>query len=132
MDRPLPQNLEAERSVLGAILLRNDAFQPAEDVLDAGDFFDERHRHIFFAMRRLHGRSVAIDLVSLKDDLESLGYLSEVGGPAYIASLVDGVPRSTPAEHYAKIVKGKAILRNLIVSAETIIAKAYADDAPHG
>ena len=131
-DRPLPQNLEAERSVLGAILLNNQAFQAAEAILDAGDFFREPNRHIFFAMRRLAERKAAIDLVSLKDELSVLGYLAQAGGPAYIAALVDGVPRSTNVEHYARIIKEKATLRALIHSAEIILAKAYADDALNG
>lgn len=128
-NRPLPQNLDAERAILGAILLHNEAFPMAEEILDAGDFFAEHHRLIFFAMRRLHDRKVAIDLVTLKEELDGLGYLAPAGGPAYLAALMDGVPRSTPVEHYARIVKEKATLRALIHSAEIILAKAYADDA---
>src|SRR5579871_3982286 len=124
-DRTLPHNLEAERSVLGAILLHNDAFNLAAEVIDAGDFFRDAHRRIFDKMVKLAERNGAIDLVTLKDELGRSGELDEVGGPAYIAALVDGVPRSMNVEHYARIIKEKATLRNLIFSANKILTNAY-------
>jgi replicative DNA helicase len=124
-ERTLPHNLEAERSVLGAILLHNDAFNLAAELIDSGDFFRDAHRRIFDRMVKLSERSNAIDLVTLKDELSKSGELDEVGGPAYIAALVDGVPRSMNVEHYARIIKEKATLRNLIFSANKILATAY-------
>ncbi|PYR40062.1 MAG: replicative DNA helicase [Acidobacteria bacterium] len=124
-DRTLPHNLEAERSVLGAILLHNDAFNLAAEVIDAGDFFRDAHRRIFDKMVKLSERGDAIDLVTLKEELGRAGEIDEVGGPAYIAALVDGVPRSTNVEHYARIIKEKATLRSLIFSANKILANAY-------
>ena len=124
-ERTLPHNLEAERSVLGAILLHNDAFNLAAEVIDSNDFFRDAHRRIFDKMVKLSERSDAIDLVTLKEELGRSGELDEVGGPAYIAALVDGVPRSTNVEHYARIIKEKATLRNLIFSANKILATAY-------
>jgi replicative DNA helicase len=124
-ERTLPHNLEAERSVLGAILLHNDAFNLAAEVIDSRDFFRDAHRRIFDAIVRLAERGDAIDLVTLKEELSRGGDLDEVGGPAYIAALVDGVPRSTNVEHYARIIKEKATLRNLIYSATKIVASAY-------
>ena len=124
-ERTLPHNLEAERSVLGAILLHNDAFNLAAEVIDAGDFFRDAHRRIFDKMVNLAERGDAIDLVTLKEELGRSGDLDEVGGPAYIAALVDGVPRSTNVEHYARIIKEKATLRRLIFSANKILATAY-------
>ncbi|HXD75189.1 MAG TPA: replicative DNA helicase, partial [Vicinamibacterales bacterium] len=124
-ERTLPHNLEAERSVLGAILLHNDAFNLAAEVIDAGDFFRDAHRRIFDRMVALAERNGAIDLVTLKDELGRSGELDEVGGPAYIAALVDGVPRSMNVEHYARIIKEKSTLRNLIFSANKILATAY-------
>ncbi len=124
-ERTLPHNLEAERSVLGAILLHNDAFNLAAEVIDAHDFFRDAHRRIFDKMVALAERGEAIDLVTLKEELTRSGDLDEVGGPAYIAALVDGVPRSTNVEHYARIIKEKATLRNLIYSANKILANAY-------
>src|SRR5499426_4512446 len=124
-ERTLPHNLEAERSVLGAILLHNDAFNLAAEVIDADDFFRDAHRRIFRKMELLSERGEAIDLVTLKEELGRSGEVDEVGGPAYIAALVDGVPRSTNVEHYARIIKEKATLRNLIFSANKIVATAY-------
>jgi replicative DNA helicase len=130
-ERTLPHNLEAERSVLGAILLHNDAFNLAAEVIDSDDFFRDAHRRIFDKMVKLSERHDAIDLVTLKDELARAGEIDEVGGPAYIAALVDGVPRSTNVEHYARIIKEKATLRNLIFSANRILSTAYegAEDA---
>lgn len=124
-DRSLPHNLEAERSVLGAILIHNDAFNQAAELLDAEDFFRDAHRRVFDKMVDLNERGDAIDLVTLKDELGRSGDLDAVGGPAYIAGLVDGVPRSTHVEYYAQIVKEKATLRNLIFSANRILDTAY-------
>jgi replicative DNA helicase len=124
-ERTLPHNLEAERSVLGAILLHNDAFNLAAEVIDSGDFFRDAHRRIFDKMVKLVERGDAIDLVTLKEELGRSGDLDEVGGPAYIAALVDGVPRSTNVEHYAKIIKEKSTLRHLIFSANKIVSTAY-------
>jgi replicative DNA helicase len=124
-ERTLPHNLEAERSVLGAILLHNDAFDLAAEVIDAPDFFRDAHRRIFDKMVKLAQRGDAIDLVTLKEELGRSGELDEVGGPAYITALVDGVPRSTNIEYYARIIKEKATLRNLIFSANKILATAY-------
>ena len=130
-DRTLPHNLEAERSVLGAILLHNEAFNLAAEVIDASDFFRDAHRRIFDKMVKLSERGDAIDLVTLKEELGRSGEVDEVGGPAYITALVDGVPRSTNVEHYARIIKEKATLRSLIVAANRILTAAYRaeDDA---
>jgi replicative DNA helicase len=124
-ERTLPHNLEAERSVLGAILLHNDAFNLAAEVVDAKDFYRDAHRRIFDKMVKLVERGGAIDLVTLKEELGRSGDLDEVGGPAYITALVDGLPRYMNVEHYARIVKEKATLRNLIFSATKILATAY-------
>ena len=129
--RTLPHNLEAEKSVLGAILIHNDAFNSAAEVIDSRDFFRDAHRRIFERMIALSERGDAIDFVTLKEELSRGGELEEVGGPAYIASLADGVPRSANVEYYAKIVKEKATLRNLIHSANKILADAYeAEEEP--
>jgi replicative DNA helicase len=125
MDRTLPHNLEAERSVLGAILINNHAFNQAAEVIDAQAFFRDAHRRIFEKMVTLTDRSDPVDLVTLKDELVRSGELDEVGGPAYISALTDGVPRSANVEHYARIVKEKSTLRRLIQSASEVLARAY-------
>ncbi|MEP7309308.1 MAG: replicative DNA helicase [Acidobacteriota bacterium] len=124
-ERTLPHNLEAERSVLGSILLHNEAFNLAAEVIDSTDFYRDAHRRIFDKMVKLAERNDAIDLVTLKEELGRSGDLDEVGGPAYITALVDGVPRSMNVEHYARIIKEKATLRSLIFSANKILATAY-------
>jgi len=129
--RTLPHNLEAERSVLGAILIDNDTFNIAAAMIDSKAFFRDAHRRIFDRMLDLSERSQPIDLVTLKDELARSGDLEEVGGPAYISALTDGVPRSANVEYYAKIVKEKSTLRNLIHSANKILADAYeAEEEP--
>src|SRR5687767_14575234 len=127
-ERTLPHNLEAERSVLGAILVHNDAFNLAAQVIDSNDFYRDAHRRIFDKMVALSERGQAIDFVTLKEELARSGEIDEVGGPAYIASLADGVPRATNVEYYARIVKEKATLRNLIYAANKIVTNAYEAD----
>ena len=127
-ERTLPHNLEAERSVLGAILVHNDAFNLAAQVIDSRDFYRDAHRRIFDKMVSLNERNQAIDFVTLKEELARSGEIDEVGGPAYVASLADGVPRATNVEYYARIVKEKATLRNLIFAANKILTNAYEAD----
>jgi len=131
-ERTLPHNLEAEKSVLGAVLIHNEAFNYAVELIRSRDFFRDAHRRIFEKMERLSERGDAIDLVTLKEELIRAGELDEVGGPAYLATLVDGVPRSTNVEHYARIVKEKSALRALIHASQQISARAYeAEDDPN-
>src|SRR5215831_7802873 len=124
-DRTLPHNLDAEKSVLGAILINNTVFNQAAEVIDAQDFFRDAHRRLFEKMVALTDKSEPVDLVTLKNELTRSGELDEVGGPAYIASLTDGVPRSANVEYYAKIVKEKSTLRRLIQSATDVLGRAY-------
>src|SRR5579884_2831969 len=104
IERPLPHNPAAERSVLGAILLDNHALNAAVEVLRPEDFFLEQHRKLYGHMIALGERQRAIDLVTLAEELERAGELEAAGGAAYLAQLVDGVPRVTNVEHYARIV----------------------------
>jgi replicative DNA helicase len=131
-DRTLPHNLEAERSVLGAVLLRNDVINHAVEIVKPHDFFREAHRVIFDKMIALSEHGRAIDLVTLNEELARGGQLEEVGGPAYIASLVDGVPRATNVEYYAGIVKEKSTRRSLIFAANRILSSAYAAEEEAG
>ena len=127
-ERTLPHNLDAERSVLGAILLDNETFNTAIAIITSAAFFRDAHRRIFEGMTVLVERRSAIDFVILREELERSGELEEVGGAAYLASLVDGVPRATNVEYYARIVKEKATLRSLIYAANRIVANAYEAD----
>jgi replicative DNA helicase len=125
VDRPLPHNLEAERAVLGAILLDAEAVHRAIEFIKDTDFFRDAHRRIFAKMLELAERSQAIDFITIKDELGRSGDLDQVGGPAYIASLVDGLPRGVNVGDYARIVKEKSSLRSLIQSANRVLTSAY-------
>ena len=129
LERKLPHNLEAERAVLGAILLDNEAFHPAIETLEPPDFFLDSHRRIFWRMSALSEENRAIDLITLHEDLERAGELEAAGGSAYLAMLVDGVPRVSNVEYYAQIVKEKAVLRDLIHASDDIINQALGRDA---
>jgi replicative DNA helicase len=126
LERPLPHNLDAERSILGAILLDNHALNPAVEKLKTDDFFLDPHRRIFERMIALAEAQQAIDLVTLTEDLHRSGGLEAAGGAAYLAQLVDGVPRISNIEHYARIVKEKSMLRNLAHTALAIQERALA------
>ena len=131
LERPLPHNLEAERSILGAILLDNHALNAAIEKVRSDDFFLPQHRQIFERMIQLGEKQQAIDIVTLMEDLSRRGELEAAGGIAYLSQLADGLPRITNVEHYARIVKEKSVLRNLIFSASAIQEQALAagDDA---
>jgi DnaB-like helicase N terminal domain/AAA domain len=124
-ERPMPHNLEAERAVLGAVLVDNEAFAAADGIITEETFFRKAHGQIWQALAALLQRDKPADLITVTNELARLGTLEEVGGPAYVASLVDGVPRSTNVPHYAGIVKEKAALRALILTARRI------EDAAH-
>ena len=119
----LPSNVDAERSVLGAILLDNTAYNQAASHLTPDDFFIDSHRRLFTRIMGLADRSRPIDLVTLCEDLMQNSELEAVGGAGYISSLTDGLPRYANIEHYAKIVKDKALLRRLIQISNTITAR---------
>ena len=131
LEKPLPNNLEAERSVLGAIILDNHALNAAIETLRPEDFFLDQHRRVFTHMMVLGENQQAIDLVTLTDELHRKGELEASGGAPYLASLADGMPRVSNIEHYARIVKEKAVLRNLIHTTHDIQQRAFEgeDDA---
>src|SRR5580698_9946399 len=126
LERPLPHNIEAERSILGAILLDNFVLNAAIEKIRSEDFFLPQHRHIFERMVQLGEKQQAIDPITLMEDLTRRGELEAAGGVAYISQLADGLPRVTNVEHYARIVKEKAVLRGLIHSAAAIQEQALA------
>ena len=128
LDRPLPQSTDAERAVLGSILINNNAFYRVLGTVDTSDFFRDAHRTIFGTMRFLAEQSREIDLLTLKDELSKRAQLDSVGGSAYISSLVDGIPDVANVERYARIVKEKSTLRRLIVMGNSVMRAAL--DAP--
>jgi replicative DNA helicase len=126
----LPHSDEAERSVLGAVLVDNQQFHRAQEILGNGAFYSARHRKIFAALERMSEAGVAFDLLTLKEHLGRSGDLEACGGAAYLAGLVDGVPRSANVEHYARIVKEKAVLRDLAHAAQQTLTRALQAQGP--
>jgi len=124
-ERIPPQNIEAEMAVLGSMLLEEDAIALAIELMDADYFYKDAHKKIFSALLGLFDLNKAADLLTLVDELKKRGQLEEVGGPAYLASLTTVVPTAANVRHYAKIVKEKAILRNLITTATQIVTDSY-------
>jgi replicative DNA helicase len=127
-EKGLPSNIEAERSILGAILLDNTVCNQAIELLRREDFFLDSHRRIFDKMVALTERGSPIDLITLSDELRRAAEFEQIGGATYIASLIDGVPRTDTIEHYAKIVKSKGQLRKLITASNQIIASCFDEE----
>jgi replicative DNA helicase len=127
-DRGLPSNAEAERSILGAILLDNSVCNQAIELMRREDFFLDSHRRIFEKMVALTERGMPIDLITLTDELRRAAEFEQIGGATYIASLIDGVPRTDTIEHYAKIVKQKSMLRKLITACGQITTTAFEEE----
>ena len=124
-DRVLPHDLDAERCVLGAMMIDRDAYLVAAQCVDGPAFFRDAHRRIWNACAVLHERGSALDLITIKDELSRRGELDECGGPAYISALTDGVPRSSNVEHYARIVREHATRREVIHEARRVLSDAY-------
>ncbi len=127
LDRVPPQNLEAEQSVLGAILIENNALNRAIEVISEGDFYRESHRKIYSAIIELFDRGEAIDIITVSEHLSKQGALELVGGNAYIASLATQVPTAANVLYHSKIVREKALLRDLLRTSTDIVAKVYED-----
>jgi replicative DNA helicase len=120
-----PQNQEAEQSVLGSMLINNEAIHRVVEAMGEGDFYREAHRKIYAAIIRLYQRNEPADLVTATTELKAAGHLDEVGGASYLAALVDKVPTAANAAAYARIVREKAVLRMLIEGATEIAARGY-------
>jgi hypothetical protein len=134
LDKPLPNNIDAERSILGAILLDaaepNAALKAATDQIASSDFFHEHHACIFRRMITMGDAKQSIDLLTLTDELAGAGELDRCGGAAYLSQLVDGVPRVSNVGHYAGIVREKSRLRQIIHTAHNVQQTALDGDVP--
>jgi replicative DNA helicase len=122
-----PQNVEAEQSILGGILIENEALHKVMEILTVDDFYRDAHQMIFNAMLDLLERGEPADLITLMNELRKLNQLDSIGGASYLASLSDSVPTAANIEYYAKIVKEKSILRKLIQTSTEIVTKSYED-----
>ena len=125
IDKLPPQNLEAETAVLGSMLLDRDACALAIELLDAACFYREAHKKIYSAIIKLFDENKAVDLVTAVEELKKTNALDDVGGPAYLANMASSVPTSANIAHYAKIVKEKYVLRNLINASTQIVSECY-------
>jgi replicative DNA helicase len=122
-----PQNVDAEASLLGAILIDSDAIVKIADMVGVEDFFDARHTRIYDAIRKLYEKRSAIDVLTLSNQLKADGYLEDIGGSAYLAELTNFVPTAAHAEQYADIIAQKSLRRRLI-SAGTEITQTSTDE----
>ncbi len=125
-----PQNIEAEESLLSAILVDNTALLEVVETLSAADFYRTSHQKIYEAMTDLFDKAEPIDLVTLNNHLKEKGRLEAVGGSAFLARLVDVVPLAANAQHYARIVHDKAVLRRLIEKANAISKRCFQEQGP--
>jgi replicative DNA helicase len=131
LERTLPHNIEAEKSVLGAILVNNENYYRVIEVLRPEDFYLNGHRVIFLQMLELMEKSSAIDLITIQEELIKAAQLEGAGGISYIAGLLDGIPHLVNIEHYLEIIREKSLLRQMINSANKIMAECFdqSDDA---
>ncbi|MDP3953573.1 MAG: replicative DNA helicase [bacterium] len=128
-----PQDVEAEQSVLGALMIDKDAVASVADLLTADDFYKKAHGVIYEAVMRLWGKREPIDILSVTSELKNMEQLKEVGGSSYLTELVESVPTSSHVLHYGKIVKEKRILRELInisagITEDAFVSKGDIDD----
>lgn len=127
LEKGLPANIEAERLVLGAILLDDSAFVISAATLEADDFFLEKHRRIYFAMAALNEAGEKIDRITVANELMRRGQLESVDGISYLISLDDGLPQIYNFESYVRIIKEKALLRRIILSSQRVIERCLLD-----
>ncbi len=120
-----PHSIDAEQSLLGAMLLSEHAISAVANIVTEDDFYKPAHRHVFAAIQSLYGAGQGVDPVTVADELDTAGVLEAVGGPATLVSLQARTPAITNAEHYARIVEEKALLRRLISTANEVAELGY-------
>jgi replicative DNA helicase len=125
----IPHSREAEEAVVGAVLINPEAYYDVAQFLQADDFYIHRHRWIWEAFASLHEQRIPIDLLTLGEELDRKGQLTEIGGPAFLTTLVNQVPTSLNAESYGHIVESHAIRRKMITAANSIASLAYNEDS---
>jgi replicative DNA helicase len=120
-----PQNIEAEQSVLGSVLLEPEALSRVLEVMTGEDFYRETHRKIFNSMLDLYQKGTPVDLITLMEILQNKGQLEDIGGASYLTSLADAIPSAVHVDVYARIIREKSVLRRLINRATEIASKGY-------
>ncbi|MFZ2072312.1 MAG: replicative DNA helicase [Minisyncoccia bacterium] len=126
-----PQSIDSEKAVLGSVMLRKDAMHEIEDVVNPDSFYSEKHKIIFQAMLDLSHKNEPIDMLSLSTKLSEKKLLENIGGNQYLAEIVNVVPSSTNAKHYAEIVQKKYVLRSLIEAADFVSELAFEESDDH-
>lgn len=124
----VPHSREAEEAVVGAVLINPEAYYDVAQFLSADDFYIHRHKFIWEAFTRLHEQRIPVDLLTLSEELDRVGQLTDIGGPAYLTSLINQVPSSLNAESYGRIVEGHSIRRKMINAANQIASLAYNEE----
>lgn len=122
-----PQHLEAEQSVLGGMLIENEAIPKVMEILSPDDFYREAHRKIYDSLLDISERNEPADLITLTNELRKKEHLDAVGGASYITTLIDSVVTAANIEYYARIIKEKSVLRKLIETSTNIITESYED-----
>ena len=125
----IPHSREAEEAVVGAVLINPEVYYDVAQFLAADDFYIHRHKWIWEAFTRLHEQRIPTDMLTVAEELDRVGQLNEIGGPAYLTSLVNQVPSSLNAESYGRIVEGHSIRRKMINAANQIAALAYNEES---
>ncbi|MBQ6866857.1 MAG: replicative DNA helicase, partial [Clostridia bacterium] len=128
MERVLPNNLDAEKSVLGSMLLEKEALEQMLEQLRAEDFYSAAHQRIFEAMANIRGAGQAVDLITLSEELERRGFLDMVGGSVYLTELMAFVPTAANVSYYAKIVEERSVQRSLVHAGNEMIRDGMNDD----
>lgn len=123
-----PQSLDAEKSLLGAVLIDDNVLADVSDKLKAADFYDKRHETIYASVMRLYEKHKPVDLLTLSDDLQSKNQLDDVGGSSYLTELTNYVPTAAHAAAYADLVRGKAVRRRLIKASAELAELGYDED----
>jgi replicative DNA helicase len=130
LERSLPSSVDAERSLLGSILVNNENYYRVVEFLRPEDFYLDSHRVIFRNMTTLMENSRAIDLITLQDELLRAASLESTGGIGYLSGLLDGIPHLVNIDHYIEIVRDKALLRQMINTASKTIAECFDQAEP--
>lgn len=124
----VPQSREAEEAVIGAIMINPEAYYDVAEFLQGNDFYIHRHRWIWEAFVRLHESRTPIDILTITEELNQQGQLAEVGGPAYLTSLINNVPSSLHAAAYGRLVEQSAVRRNMLEAANKIAKLSYDEE----
>ncbi len=124
-----PQNVEAEKALLGSAMIRGEVMHDVSDIITESSFYSNQHKAVWSVLFELHTKGAPIDILSISARLKEKSLLDEVGGMAYLSELINVVPSSTNANHYAEIVEKKHIMRELLRAAEQITGLGYDEEA---